>query len=102
MVIYTMKNTFINDYRRKKTRNTFDDSNNDFHLLFSKDKVLHRIHSTAQRKFKTIDELKMITAFRSLCFWMVTNIKKLLKSLIFLLDSEKPGYFLHVKNLRNH
>ncbi len=39
--IYTiMKNTFINDYRRNvKTRNTFDSSNNDFHLLFSKDKV---------------------------------------------------------------
>ncbi|MCD6354663.1 MAG: sigma-70 family RNA polymerase sigma factor, partial [Prolixibacteraceae bacterium] len=39
--IYTiMKNTFINDYRRKvKTKNTFDGSNNDFHLLFSKDKV---------------------------------------------------------------
>ena len=39
--IYTiMKNTFINDYRRNvKTKNTFDGSNNDFHLLFSKDKV---------------------------------------------------------------
>ncbi len=39
--IYTiMKNTFINDYRRSvKTKNTFDYSNNDFHLLFSKDKV---------------------------------------------------------------
>ncbi|VAW24809.1 RNA polymerase ECF-type sigma factor [hydrothermal vent metagenome] len=39
--VYTiMKNTFINDYRRNvKTRNTFDGSNNDFHLKFSKDKV---------------------------------------------------------------
>ncbi|NOY95549.1 MAG: sigma-70 family RNA polymerase sigma factor [Chlorobi bacterium] len=39
--IYTiMKNTFINDYRRNvKTKNTFDGSNNDFHLKFSKDKV---------------------------------------------------------------
>ena len=39
--IYTiMKNTFINDYRRNvKTKNTFDGSNNDFHLLFTKDKV---------------------------------------------------------------
>lgn len=39
--IYTiMKNTFINDYRRNvKTKNTFDGSNNDFHLSFSKDKV---------------------------------------------------------------
>ena len=39
--IYTiMKNTFINDYRRNvKTKNTFDGNNNDFHLLFSKDKV---------------------------------------------------------------
>ena len=37
--IYTiMKNTFINNYRRNvKTRNTFDGSNNDFHLKFSKD-----------------------------------------------------------------
>jgi RNA polymerase sigma factor (sigma-70 family) len=39
--MYTiMKNTFINDYRRNvKTKNTFDASNNEFHLLFSKDKV---------------------------------------------------------------
>lgn len=39
--IYTiMKNTFINDYRRNvKTRNTFDASNNEFHLMFTKDKV---------------------------------------------------------------
>ena len=38
--IYTiMKNTFINDYRRNvKTKNTFDGSNNDFHLNFSKNK----------------------------------------------------------------
>lgn len=37
--IYTiMKNTFINNYRRNvKTKNTFDGSNNDFHLKFSKD-----------------------------------------------------------------
>ncbi len=39
--VYTiMKNTFINNYRRKvKKRTMFDDSENDFHLLFSKDKV---------------------------------------------------------------
>jgi RNA polymerase sigma factor (sigma-70 family) len=39
--VYTiMKNTFINEYRRNlKTRNTFDDSNNDIHLIYSKDKV---------------------------------------------------------------
>ncbi len=39
--IYTiMKNTFINDYRRKvKTKNTFEGSNNEFHLMFTKDKV---------------------------------------------------------------
>lgn len=39
--IYTiMKNTFINDYRRNvKTKNTFEGSNNDFHLLISSDKV---------------------------------------------------------------
>lgn len=39
--VYTiMKNTFINDYRRNlKAKNTFDDINNDLHLLFSKDKV---------------------------------------------------------------
>lgn len=38
--IYTiMKNTFINNYRRNvKSKNTFDGSNNDFHLKFSKDK----------------------------------------------------------------
>jgi len=39
--IYTiMKNTFINDYRRNvKTKNTFDGSNSDFYLHFSKDKI---------------------------------------------------------------
>jgi RNA polymerase sigma-70 factor (ECF subfamily) len=39
--VYTiMKNTFINDYRRKvKKNNTFDNSNGDLHLLFSKDRV---------------------------------------------------------------
>ncbi|WP_372949682.1 sigma-70 family RNA polymerase sigma factor [Mariniphaga sp.] len=39
--VYTiMKNTFINEYRRNlKTRNTFDNSNNDFHLIYSNDKV---------------------------------------------------------------
>ncbi|MBN1821868.1 MAG: sigma-70 family RNA polymerase sigma factor [Prolixibacteraceae bacterium] len=39
--IYTiMKNTFINDYRRNvKTKNTFEGTNNDFHLNFSKDKI---------------------------------------------------------------
>lgn len=38
--IYTiMKNTFINNYRRNvKSKNTFDASNNDFHLKSSKDK----------------------------------------------------------------
>ena len=35
-----MKNAFINNYRRDvKAKNTFDGSNNDFHLLFLKDKV---------------------------------------------------------------
>jgi RNA polymerase sigma-70 factor (ECF subfamily) len=39
--IYTiMKNTFINDYRRNvKTKKKFDESNNEFHLMLSKDKV---------------------------------------------------------------
>lgn len=39
--IYTiMKNTFINDYRRNvKTKNTFDGSGSDLHLLYSKDVV---------------------------------------------------------------
>lgn len=60
--LYTiMKNTFINDYRRNvKTRNTFDDSNNDFHLLFSKDKVFPAPDSFYNTKeiLKTIDELE--------------------------------------------
>ncbi|MDD4108773.1 MAG: RNA polymerase sigma factor [Prolixibacteraceae bacterium] len=39
--IYTiMKNTFINDYRKNvKVRNTFDASNNDYHMIVTKDKV---------------------------------------------------------------
>ncbi|MGE5394756.1 MAG: RNA polymerase sigma factor [Candidatus Saccharibacteria bacterium] len=38
--IYTiMKNTFINNYRRNvKSKNTFDGTNNDYHLKSSKDK----------------------------------------------------------------
>jgi len=35
-----MKNTFINDYRRTmRTQNSFDLANNDFHLMYSIDKV---------------------------------------------------------------
>lgn len=60
--IYTiMKNTFINDYRRNvKTKNTFDGSNNDFHLLFSKDKVYPGPDSFYSSKEinKTIDALE--------------------------------------------
>ena len=39
--MYTiMKNTFINDYRKSvKTKNKFDGTSNDFHLIFSQDKI---------------------------------------------------------------
>lgn len=39
--MYTiMKNTFINDYRRSvKTKKKFDGASNDFHLIFSQDKL---------------------------------------------------------------
>ncbi len=39
--MYTiMKNTFINDYRRSvKTKKKFDGTSNDFHLIFSRDKL---------------------------------------------------------------
>ncbi len=39
--VYTiMKNTYINDYRKKlKKRNIFEESDNDFHLLISQDNV---------------------------------------------------------------
>ncbi|MCK5730892.1 MAG: RNA polymerase sigma factor [Draconibacterium sp.] len=39
--MYTiMKNTFINDYRRNvKTKKKFEGTSNDYHLMFSKDKV---------------------------------------------------------------
>src|SRR5690554_433094 len=60
--IYTiMKNTFINDYRRNvKIRNTFNDSNSDFHLLFSKDKVYPAPDSlySAVEITNTIDQLE--------------------------------------------
>ncbi len=59
--IYTiMKNTFINDYRRSvKTKKKLDGSNNDYHLLFSKDKVYPAPDSFFSTKeiTKTIDEL---------------------------------------------
>lgn len=60
--IYTiMKNTFINDYRRNvKTKNTFNGSNNDFHLLFTKDKVYPSPDSFYSSKeiTKTIESLE--------------------------------------------
>ena len=60
--IYTiMKNTFINDYRRNvKTKNTFDGSGSDLHLLYSKDVVDPGPDSQFSSKEinKTIDELE--------------------------------------------
>jgi RNA polymerase sigma factor (sigma-70 family) len=60
--MYTiMRNTFINDYRRNiKTKNAFDSSNNDFHLMFSKDKVYPAPDSFFSSKEinKSIDELE--------------------------------------------
>ena len=60
--IYTiMKNTFINDYRRNvKTKNTFDGSGNDLHLLYSKDVVDPGPDSAYSSKEinKTIDALE--------------------------------------------
>jgi RNA polymerase sigma factor (sigma-70 family) len=60
--IYTiMKNTFINDYRRKvKTKNTFEGSNNDFHLMFTQDKVYPAPDSFYSSKeiTKSIDSLE--------------------------------------------
>lgn len=60
--IYTiMKNTFINDYRRKvKTKNTFEGSNNEFHLMFTKDKVYPAPDSFYSSKeiTKSIDALE--------------------------------------------
>ncbi len=60
--IYTiMKNTFINDYRRKvKTKNTFEGSNNEFHLMFTKDKVYPAPDSFYSSKeiTKSIDSLE--------------------------------------------
>jgi len=60
--IYTiMKNTFINDYRKSvKIKNTFEDSNNDYHLIFSKDKVYPAPDSfyNAQEINKNIDALE--------------------------------------------
>jgi len=60
--IYTiMKNTFINDYRRKvKTKSTFEGSNNDFYLMFTKDKVYPAPDSFYSSKeiTKSIDSLE--------------------------------------------
>ena len=60
--VYTiMKNTFINDYRRNiKIRNTLNDSNNDFHLVFSKDKVYPAPDSFYRSKeiYNSIDALE--------------------------------------------
>ena len=60
--VYTiMKNTFINGYRRNmKTKNTFDISNNDFHLKFQKDKNYPSPESVYNSKeiIKCIDALE--------------------------------------------
>ena len=60
--IYTiMKNTFINDYRRNtKSKSTFEGSNSDFHLMFSKDKVYpspESLYNTTEIQ-KSIDALE--------------------------------------------
>ncbi len=60
--VYTiMRNTFINDYRRNlRTRNTFNNSNNDSHLSFSKDKIYPAPDSFCHTKeiHNSIDALK--------------------------------------------
>jgi RNA polymerase sigma factor (sigma-70 family) len=60
--LYTiMKNTFINDYRKSlKIRNTFNNTDSDFQLIFSKDKVYPAPDSFFHVKeiHKSIDELE--------------------------------------------
>ena len=60
--IYTiMKNTFINNYRRNlKTRNTFDGTNNEFHLKFQQDKTFQSPESiySSQEIMKCINKLE--------------------------------------------
>jgi RNA polymerase sigma factor (sigma-70 family) len=56
-----MKNTFINEYRKSvKIRNTFEDSPNDYHLIFSNDKVYPAPDSfyNAKEINKNIDALE--------------------------------------------
>jgi len=101
--IYTiMKNTFINDYRRNvKTKNTFDGSNNDFHLMFSKDKVYPAPDSFYSSKEinKSIDALEDEYKVPFTMFLEGFKYKEIAESLNLSIGTVKSRIFFSRKKL---
>lgn len=102
--VYTiMKNTFINDYRRNlKTRNTFDESNNDFHLVFSKDKVYPAPDSFYRSKeiYNSIDALEDEYRIPFIMFFEGYKYKEIAEELDLPLGTVKSRIFFTRQKLK--
>jgi len=104
--IYTiMKNTFINDYRRKvKTKNTFEGSNNEFHLMFTKDKVYPAPDSFYSSKEinKSINALEDEYKVPFTMFLEGYKYKEIAEELDLPLEPLKAVFSLPEKNWKKH
>ncbi len=102
--VYTiMKNTFINDYRRSlKTKNTFDNSNNDFHLIISKDKVYPAPDSFYRSKeiHNSIDALEDEYRIPFIMFFEGYKYKEIAEELDLPLGTVKSRIFFTRKKLK--
>jgi RNA polymerase sigma factor (sigma-70 family) len=102
--VYTiMKNTFINEYRRNiKTRNTFVDSNNDIHLLYSKEKVYTAPDSFYSTKeiHKSIDALEDEYRIPFTMFFEGYKYKEIAEELDLPLGTVKSRIFFTRKKLK--
>ena len=98
-----MRNTFINDYRRNlKTRMAFNDSNNDFHLLFSKDKVHQTPDSiyTIKEIHRKIDALEDDYRIPFTMFFEGYNYREIAEKLDLPLGTVKSRIFFSRKKLK--
>ena len=102
--VYTiMRNTFINEYRRNlKIRNTFNDSNNDFHLSFSKDKVYPAPDSYCHSKeiHNSIDALEDEYRIPFTMFFEGYKYKEIAKELDLPLGTVKSRIFFTRKKMK--
>ena len=102
--VYTiMKNTFINEYRRNlKIRNTFDDSNSDFHILISKDKVYPAPDSFYRSKeiHNSIDALEDEYRIPFIMFFEGYKYKEIAEELDLPLGTVKSRIFFTRQKLK--